>query len=269
MTSQRINLILTFLIILGGITLAVLYSGCEKSEPGQGPLRIALSKGYPADQYENYYKWVQALDSSAECIDMYNMPIDSALELFRSCSGLLLTGGGDIDPVLYGKPEERERCYAIDPKRDELEMRLVDSAIAWNKPILGICRGHQLINVALGGTLIVDIPADYGTIVSHRCADPASCTHTVLIKEESFLFHIAGHLFSGETNSSHHQAIDKLGQGLTFTARTTDSLIEAAEWEDPKGKPFLLSVQWHPEKMDIGNPLSGEIGRRFLRECRE
>lgn len=247
--------------------MSILYSGCEKSEPL--PLRIAISKGYPTEQYQNYYNWIQALDSSAECIDMYNMPVDSALELFKNCSGLLLTGGGDIDPALYGKPEERDRCYAIDNKRDELEMRLVDSALAWHKPILGICRGHQLINVALGGSLIVDIPTDYGTIVSHRCDDPLSCLHSVLISEESFLFHIIENKAQGETNSSHHQAIDRLAKGLTSSARTTDSLIEAAEWADPKGKPFLVSVQWHPERMDISNPLSGDIGRRFLRECRE
>jgi putative glutamine amidotransferase len=266
MTLSSLHRTLIIILIIGGLAVAILYSSCEKEE--HLPLRIALSKGYPENSYENYYKWIQNLDSTAECLDLYNMPIDSALELFRTCSGLVLTGGGDVSPALYGKDFDSVRCYGIDHKRDELEMRLVDSALAWKKPILGICRGHQLLNVALGGSLIVDIPDDYGTIVLHRGGDPQSYTHTVLVNEQSYLFHITGHIPMGETNSSHHQAIDRLAKGLTTSARSTDSLIEAVEWADPHGKPFLVGVQWHPEKMEISNPLSGEIGRKFLEECR-
>ena len=244
----------------------LLSTGCEKSEPAQ--LKIALSKGYPEASYASYYSWIDSLDSTAECVELYNMPADSALELFRTCSGLLLTGGTDIDPAYYGKAYDTVRCWPIDHKLDSLEIRLIDSALAWNKPILGICRGHQVINVALGGSLIVDIPQDFGTTLPHQCGDVHACFHTVNLNDGSVLKEIAGDIPSGETNSNHHQAVDQVAPGLRVAAVSTDGLIESVEWKDPDGKPFLLGIQWHPERLDLSSPLSGNIGRKFLEECR-
>ncbi|MBW6460673.1 MAG: gamma-glutamyl-gamma-aminobutyrate hydrolase family protein [Bacteroidales bacterium] len=243
--------------------LLLLTVACCRQESVQ--LRLALSKGSPDSLYINYYNWVQRLDSTAVCIDMYAMRFDSAMELFRSCHGLILTGGTDVHPGFYGKAYDTVRCWPIDDHRDRLEMALIDSALAWGLPVLGICRGHQMLNVALGGSLIVDIPSDFDTLVRHQCGDYLSCTHPVHIDTTSLLFQISGIRY-GSVNSNHHQAADRVAMPLQAVAFTDDGLIEALEWKNREGKPFLLGVQWHPERMEITNPLSGEIGRRFLEE---
>jgi putative glutamine amidotransferase len=229
-------------------------------------LRIALSKGSPDTSYANYYNWVKSLDSNAICLDMYALPIDSAMVLFKTCSGLILTGGTDIHPGFYGKAFDTVRCWPVDDHRDKLEMMLIDSALTWNMPVLGICRGHQMLNVALGGSLVVDIPADFPSSVVHQCEDYLSCFHEVTVEPSSLLNKITGSS-SGRVTSNHHQAAERLGEGLKAAAFGSDGLIEAVEWADPSGKPFLLGVQWHPERMDLSNPLSGMIGRAFLTEA--
>ena len=231
------------------------------------PVRIALSKGSPDSLYINYYNWVRSMDSTTVCIDLYAMSLDSALELFRSCHGLILTGGTDIHPGYYGKDYDTIRCWPIDDHRDLLEMALVDSALAWGLPILGICRGHQMLNVALGGSLIVDIPSDFDTLVRHRCEDYQGCMHPLRIDTSSLIFNITGKDL-GIVNSNHHQAADEVAKPLRAVAYTEDGLIEALEWKNPVEKPFLLGVQWHPERMELDNPLSGDIGKWFLEEVR-
>ncbi|MFO7615007.1 MAG: gamma-glutamyl-gamma-aminobutyrate hydrolase family protein [Bacteroidales bacterium] len=254
---KRTSLFLSLLLLLTG--------ACCRQESAQ--LRIALSKGSPDSLYVNYYKWVRSLDSSAVCIDLYATPLDSALKIFKSCNGLILTGGTDIHPGFYGKAHDTLRCWPIDDHRDQLEMTLVDSALAWGFPILGICRGHQMLNVALGGSLIVDIPSDFDTLVRHRCEDYLSCMHTLRIDTSSLLFNITG-IDLGMVNSNHHQAADEVAMPLRAVAFTEDGLIEALEWKHREGKSFLLGVQWHPERMEIDNPLSGDVGKRFLEEAR-
>ena len=248
------------------IAILVIYS-CR--EPARKPdkIRIALSKGSPDTSYANYYNWVKNLDSSAVCIDLYAIPIDSALELFKTCSGLIVTGGTDISPAYYNKAFDTVRCWPIDNHRDQLEIRLIDSAISWVKPILGICRGHQMLNVALGGSLIVDIPEDKGTAVLHQCEDYLTCFHPVRLDQRSMLYSIT-QLREGMTNTNHHQAVNDLAPVFKASAYSSDGLIEALEWQDTLKKPFLIGVQWHPERMDLDNPLSGKLGRCFLEECR-
>jgi putative glutamine amidotransferase len=252
-------------ISLLGLFLLLL-PGCEKQE--ETPLRIALSKGSPEQSYANYYNWIHAVDSTVICQDMYDMPLDSALKLFRTCSGLLLTGGTDVNPGLYGKAYDTVRCWPIDDHLDLLEMTLIDSAVAWGMPILGICRGHQMINVALGGSLIVDIPSDIGTTVIHKCENFLTCFHNVNIEPGSLLNELSG-ITSGDVNSNHHQAADQMASPLKAVAHTEDGLPEAEEWKNPSGKSFLLGVQWHPERLGVDDPLSGPIAVRFLEECRK
>ena len=247
--------------------ISLLFLGCEKQEDVQ--LRIALSKGSPENSYANYYNWIKSYDSTIICQDMYDMPIDSALELFKECSGLLLTGGTDINPALYQDTGNTSKCTTIDDRLDQLELRLIDSAMAWNMPILGVCRGHQMLNVALGGSLIIDIPTEYDTTVMHRCQNSQNCFHSVSVEPGSMLNEISG-LMTGNVNSNHHQGIKNLSSQLKVVAVATDGLPEAVEWESPAGKPFLLGVQWHPERLEPPeNPLSRSIGERFLNECRK
>ncbi len=250
-------------LIIAALITALLVAGCNQPEPVPEKLMIALSKGSPDTSYANYYNWVRSLDSNAVCLDMYAMPIDSAMELFRSCSGLILTGGTDIHPGFYGKAYDTVRCWPVDDHRDALEMRLIDSALAWQLPILGICRGHQMLNVALGGSLIVDIPSDFDTTVTHQCDDYLSCMHDVIVDTSSLLFTVTGSS-SGPVTSNHHQAADHIAPGLKVSARAPDGLAEALEWETRDGKAFLIGVQWHPERMELSNPLSGKIGKTFL-----
>jgi putative glutamine amidotransferase len=242
--------------------------GCERKTEESIPVKIAFSKAYPESSYANYYKWIGSLDSTATCLDMYHMPLDSALLLFKGCSGLLLTGGTDINPAFYGKAYDTARCWPIDHQLDTLEMTLIDSAVAWKMPILGICRGHQMLNVALGGSLIVDIPTDFGTTVAHKCQDSHNCFHTVAVDTGSLLYQITG-LEEGDVNSNHHQGADQMSPQLKAIAHTADGLVEAEQWKDPAGKSFLLGVQWHPERLDTANPLSTAIGLRYLEECRK
>ena len=99
---------------------------------------------------------------------MYGMTIDSALFILSTCQGLLLTGGEDVNPAFYGKLNELSKCEAIDNYRDSLELALINQALLVRMPVFGICRGEQILNVALGGTLLTDIPTDAGTKVAHR-----------------------------------------------------------------------------------------------------
>lgn len=256
----------TLFYILILILLAGIQSCDNKVE--ELPFKVALSKGYPENSYANYYEYVRSFDSTITCLDMYNMPIDSALELLRECSGLILTGGTDINPDLYGDVDDTNRCMTIDDHRDSLELRLIDSAMAWNMPILGICRGHQMLNVAFGGSLIIDIPTDFDTTVHHRCEDFLTCFHPLNVDEECLLSKITG-LTSGTVNSNHHQGIKTLAPALRISSRSPDNLPESVEWAEPEGKPFMIGVQWHPERLDPTNPLTHAIGEKFLEECRK
>jgi putative glutamine amidotransferase len=255
------------IVIVIGFSITFLISCCSHDDDNPVLLKIALSKATPVESYANYYNWIKSLDSTAVCMDMYDMPLDSAIEKLRSCSGLILTGGTDINPAWYEDPGDTLKCTTIDDHRDTLEIMLLDSAIAWGIPVLGICRGHQMLNVALGGSLIKDIPTEYDTTVTHRCQDFSTCFHPVTVVEGSLLNDISG-VTAGTVNSAHHQGIKVLSPRLKIVAYAPDSLPEAVQLADPSGMPFILGVQWHPERLGNENPLSGKIGERFLQECR-
>ncbi|MCU0519229.1 MAG: gamma-glutamyl-gamma-aminobutyrate hydrolase family protein [Anaerolineae bacterium] len=167
--------------------------------------------------------------------------------LLERLDGLLLTGGEDIAPARYGQALE-PWTGLVDDERDYAELGLVRAWLALGKPVLAICRGHQLLNVALGGTLYQDIMAqvantfDHAYVPGRPMEDPV---HDVAIESDSALARILG----GErfaVNSAHHQATWLPGQGLEIVARAPDGIVEAAEL---RNHPFCLSVQWHPEAM--------------------
>ena len=261
---KKIHLILSvFLIILITATLLI-YKPWLKKEDN---LKIAISKAQPPESYNAYINWIHLSDSCIETIDMYAFSIDSALSLLEGCSGLLLTGGSDIFPGNYGKLEDTSRCGKFDLKRDSLELALIKKAIKLDIPILGICRGLQILNVALGGNLIIDIPVDFGTNVIHRISETYNCFHEVNIEPNTKLSWTSN-LLNGKVNSCHHQAIDVLSEQLKVSAKSTDGIIEAIEWKEIGEHSFLMGVQWHPEQMDREDPLSKSILEYFIMEVK-
>lgn len=156
--------------------------------------------------------------------------------------GLLLAGGGDLDPALYGG-EMHETIYMIDTERDLSELELAKAAIDRGFPTLAICRGLQIVNVALGGTLHEHLPDVVGEEVTHRLPPREPVEHHVKIDPQCRLAKLMGET-EVLTASWHHQAIDKIAPALTMTAQAEDGTIEAVELAD---HPWLIAVQWHPE----------------------
>lgn len=175
------------------------------------------------------------------------------------CSGLVLSGGGDVDPVRYGGGPH-ETLIGVAPSRDELEWAALEAAEALDLPVLAICRGMQVLNVALGGSLVQDIPSQVEGAVAHSVQEPRhGPAHPVEVDGASRLADIAGTM-RFEVNSRHHQAIDRLGAGLVVTGRSPDGIIEAVELA---GERFVVGVQWHPEDM-AGHPGIGESADRLF-----
>jgi len=228
---------------------------------------IGISKGAPEQYYGNYSSWLQTADSTIICIDLYHMPLDSALLLLEDCSGLLLSGGPDVYPGRYDAVEDTVLCGSIDYFRDTLEFALIEKAKELEMPILGICRGLQIFNIYHGGSLYADIPTQLDTLIRHRCPDTYDCFHEVRIVDGSSLHNTSG-LTSGTVNSNHHQGIRRIGKGIRPIARTGEGLIEAIEYEDHGNMPFFMGVQWHPERMDISNPLCLPIAMYFIQEAK-
>lgn len=235
---------------------------CCKSTLSEKQMRIALSSGSG-----NYVNWVHRADSLAEIIDLKGLPVDSALNLISTCDAIVFTGGEDVVPSYYGKGFDSARCES-NPERDTLEFALIKESIKLGLPVLGVCRGMQILNVALGGTLIVDIPADHPGDVIHRCEDYTRCVHSVMIVNGSNIYKIS-QADMGMINSNHHQAVEKTAPGIRVVAWSTDSIAEAIEWENLKNKPFFMAVQWHPERMDTINPLSMPLMRAFLEAAKK
>jgi putative glutamine amidotransferase len=179
-------------------------------------------------------------------------------QLLDAVDGLVLTGGVDVDPQHYGE-NPRPQLGTIDPKRDDFEIKITKEALRRGKPILAICRGHQVLNVAAGGTLIQDTTSQVPEALKHRQNAPTYYpSHTVRVQEGSRLHGIFG---KGElgVNTFHHQAVKDLGEGLVATAWAPDGVIEAMELA---GDTFVLGVQWHPERMIDGEML--KIFKAFI-----
>jgi putative glutamine amidotransferase len=249
--------------IAAGLLIALLFAGCVRQEE---PLRIVVSHIYGNAAENNYLKWLGYAAPEAELKVVYGMSEDSVEMIMRRSHGLLLTGGEDVYPGRYGQEYDTARCGAFDLYRDSLEFRLIELAMLRKMPVLGICRGQQILNVAMGGSLYVDIPTDLNTKIYHRCTDWKNCEHEVLVFPNSMLHNISG-LEKGMVNSNHHQAVNRLAEGLRVMAVTTDGVIESIGRADTLNNPFLLGVQWHPERMDTANKLSLPPAKRFIKEA--
>jgi putative glutamine amidotransferase len=217
-----------------------------------------------ADKGGTYMTFIHNVDSSLVLKSSYGQPTDSINLWLSQASGIIITGGRDIHPSIYGKVNEVEKCGEFDRYRDSLELKMVAFAKNNKIPLLGICRGHQMLNVALGGTLYTDIPTDIANNLSHRNADNPPI-HEISIESESLLAKIIG-AQSCSVNSYHHQCADKLGKNLSVMARTSDGVVEsiiykAQDWT-------ALGVQFHPEKMNFNHPCAGSIGKWFITQIK-
>ena len=173
---------------------------------------------------------------------------DSPRKVLEEVQGVLLTGGGDVDPVFYGE-DRHDSVEDAEPGRDEFEIDLARRAMSADLPLLAICRGSQVLNIAAGGSLVQDIPSAIESQLAHRIREPknADC-HDISIVPGSRLAMALGETVAAScscrVNSRHHQSVARLGAGLVASATAPDGVIEGIE---APARTFCLGVQWHPE----------------------
>src|ERR1051326_3068890 len=195
-------------------------------------------------------------------------------ECVRHCDGVLLTGGEDVDPRLYanGTVARLRRTVTVTPDggaRDLRELMLVDEVFRQRKPLLAICRGHQILNVALGGTLVVDIRTEMPGALNHRRNDKKSkIVHDAHLTDDGLLAKITGKRTLG-VNSTHHQAVARSAEPLSVIGRSRDGIIESMQLKPEASRllPVLLSVQFHPERLVDRYPEQRAIFSAFTRAC--
>ncbi|WP_029453546.1 gamma-glutamyl-gamma-aminobutyrate hydrolase family protein [Clostridium algidicarnis] len=183
-------------------------------------------------------------------------------EQLEMVDGIIISGGHDVNPLLYGE-EPSQKLGGILPKRDDFDINLINLAMEAKKPILGICRGHQLLNVVNGGSLYQDLSFIEGCYIKHNQASLSNIpTHTIKIKEGTKLREI----LEEETmcNSFHHLAIKEVAKGFIASAISNDGIVEAIEYE---GEEFVMGVQWHPEMMSAENKNMLSIFTKLVEVC--
>jgi putative glutamine amidotransferase len=181
-----------------------------------------------------------------------------------SVSGLVLTGGGDVDPARYGE-ERHEKVSSVNAARDATESALVEEARNRGMPVLAICRGIQILNVALGGTLVQDISSQCETNIAHDEEGPRdSRSHEIIIQPGSLIARAMG-IERGTVNSFHHQSVKDVAEGMRVTARAPDGVIEGLESTDENW--WVMAVQWHPEEMtESPEPWDRGLFKAFARK---
>ena len=185
-------------------------------------------------------------------------------ELIAACDGFRFSGGGDIDPEYYGEPT-LPACGAIDPERDVPEMALLKRVLATNKPILAICRGSQLVNIALGGTLWQDISSQLGTDIEHRILPGTELAHDAKVLKGTPLYDVIGYE-DITINTVHHQAVKALGKGLYPMVVAPDGIVEGYYLDD---KRYVRADQWHPERIYPISKESAPIFADFINACKQ
>ncbi len=217
------------------------------------------------DLFRKYMKskYVSSIERAGGAVRWIELDdTEKAVREALSCDGLLLPGGADIDPALYGR-EREEKCGKPNELRDKNEFQIFKAFAETGKPVLCICRGFQLLNTVYGGTLHQDI-ADIKKCTHSDFLKRARSVHRISIAEDTRLFSIFGKSEAG-VNSLHHQAVENVGENLIPSAVSEDGFIEALEL---KGHPFCLGVQWHPEHMSKRDPLQQRIFDEFVKKCR-
>jgi putative glutamine amidotransferase len=204
-------------------------------------MKIGLTYTGTGWKHENYVRWLQ----DGQEIEVIKLGHEDGE--FPDCDGLVLSGGVDIHPEFYGGALEYREYRGWNRERDKFEVEVLKKAWGRGLPVLGVCRGLQLINVVKGGTLVQDLGI-LGDEVHQN--EPEDKLHGVVLEGDGLLKGIVGK-GEGIVNSAHHQAIGMLGEGLRINCRAEDGTIEGIEWARPAGRSFLLAVQWHPERMYV------------------
>lgn len=229
-------------------------------------MRIALTLDRDADSSESndYLKSLLAAGVPRESIEIVT-PLSP--DPPRPFDALLLGGGGDVDPARYGQARLENGTVEVDADRDRIDFELFEKARRQGAPVFGICRGLQVVNVALGGTLVQDIPHERPSEVVHaRKRDKTRRDHAVAVEPGTRLAELSG---GAEVlvNSRHHQAVGAVAPGLAVSGTAPDGLAEAVE---VAGAPWLLAVQWHPENLAAaGDAVSRRLFEEFVRAAAE
>jgi len=219
-------------------------------------------------KFEDYSKWILSVNPDIHIIRLsYQL---NNISQVADCQGIILTGGEDVHPKFYNKLDYLPilNPNQIDVNRELFDLKIIASVFQFKKPLLGICRGLQITNVALGGSLIPDIPSVFGNL-QHGKIEGKDQLHEVNIIQGTSIQNITTQT-TGIVNSAHHQSADEIGVGLIATAysstNTNKKIIEALEWELPENKSWLLLVQWHPERIAENEFFSKSIRSAFLQE---
>tara|TARA_B110000008_G_scaffold218828_1_gene218619 strand:- start:54 stop:809 length:756 start_codon:yes stop_codon:yes gene_type:complete len=242
-------------------TLFLLFcvASCDKNNKKT----IILSKSS-----DNYINWIESRDIII--IDAYNISnIDSILNL---ADGIILTGGEDIYPLMYNDTNNIKLCGEFDFRRDTLEKKLFDYAFNNKLPLIGVCRGMQMMNVASGGTLFGDLPTEIGDSIMHR--NNGEVMHNIMVTNNnidniSMIFPVNGkvlpkkHFF--KVNSWHHQGLKEIAENIIVIAESYDGLPEAVVI-NKKVHPFMIGVQFHPERLGKYNPIHVNMRDKFFKQ---
>ena len=231
---------------------------------------VAVTAGIRPDSDTNRVRltvaYVTALEN-AGLIPLIVPPLSldgAAAAILDSVAGLVLTGGEDVDPARYGE-KRHKKVRSVNAARDATEASLIEQAKAMGKPVLAICRGIQILNVALGGTLVQDIPSQIGTTIAHDEDTPRDArSHEILIESGSLIATAVGaeHV---TVNSFHHQSVARVADGMRVTARSPDGVIEGLE--STNSSWWVMAVQWHPEEMtDSPEPWDRGLFNAFARK---
>jgi putative glutamine amidotransferase len=226
-------------------------------------VRIGLTYTGTDEKHNNYMEWLKAGDD----IELLRLTAEQHNpDVINECDALVLSGGVDMHPDYYhGEQSYKGMPKYFNRQRDEFEMSLLGLALKRSIPVFGICRGLQLINVFFNGTLTQDLGASNEIHEAGR----QDRIHDVNIEENTLLSEVVKS-DNGSVNSAHHQSIKLLGDNLLANCYSSDGIIEGIEWKDKSDMPFMLAVQWHPERMnkfDLQNtPLAKNIRDRFIAE---
>ena len=231
-------------------------------------MTIGLTHTGNSEKHQFYIEWLK----KGGDITIVELSVDkNNLDRLSECDALILSGGIDVHPRYYGsdKLDYPDAPSEFKEARDEFEMAAFQSAQENDLPVLGICRGLQLINVIHHGTLYQNL-GDRDLNKIHKGEPDKS--HQITVEKNTILFDVIKTERTG-INSAHHQSIDKLGEGLMVNARSDEGIIEGIERKDKSQKPFLLAVQWHPERMFRFHledaPASKALREKFIEEVKK